>query len=161
METVIRVFIVYVMLLIAFRVIGKRELSKLSPFELVTLLIVPEIFQQALMREDFSMTNAIVATSTLLSLVFVTSVFSYRWQAVHRLTSGYPTVLVHEGELLRAHMDQERVPAEEILAEVHKAGLEHIEQVKWAILEEDGKISVIPRDHKEGSVRPSDDSTVA
>lgn len=160
METVIRVVIVYVVLLVAFRIIGKRELSKLSPFELVTLLIVPEIFQQALMREDFSMTTAMVAASTLLLLVFLTSVVNYRWPVMHRLTSGKPTVLVHAGEFLREAMDRERVPADEILAEVHKAGLERIEQVRWAILEDDGKIAVIPNDAAGSPVQPSEDAAI-
>jgi uncharacterized membrane protein YcaP (DUF421 family) len=84
METVARVSVVYVLLLAAMRVLGKRELSQLSPFELVTLLLIPEMFQQALVRDDFSMVTALVASATLLSLVYLTSARG----AGHRGSSG-------------------------------------------------------------------------
>lgn len=94
METVVRVAVLYLFLMLVLRVMGKREFSELTPFDLVTLILIPDIVQQALIREDYSMTNALVALCTLFTL--------------------------------------------------HRVGLETIDQVKWVILEPDGRISIIP-----------------
>jgi uncharacterized membrane protein YcaP (DUF421 family) len=153
METVIRVAVTYVFLMFAFRVIGKRELSKLSSFELVTLLLIPEIFSQAMVREDFSMTNAIVAVSTLFALVLATSMLTHRFGWFEKMIEAEPTLLVSDGRILTRHLDQERIQASELFAEMHKAGIERLEQVKFAILESDGRISFI-RHQPEITQRP-------
>lgn len=146
MDTVLRIAYVYFVLMVALRVIGKRELSELSPFQLVTLLLIPEIFSDALARDDFSMTNATVAVATLLTLVFLTSVLTFRFPRLERVVGGEPTILVRHGKLLDRNLGRERVTPGEIFAEMHKSGLEELRQVRWAILEVDGKISVIPAD---------------
>lgn len=144
METVLRVIILYVLVLLGVRILGKRDMSKLSPFDLVTLLLIPELVQQALMREDFSATNAIIALATLFSLVLITSTVSHMSQRAQRWIESTPTVLISHGKLLEEHMNRERVGPSEIYGEMHKAGLVKLEQVRWAILETDGKISFIP-----------------
>lgn len=144
METVIRIAFIYIFLMVALRVMGKRELSKMSAFELVMLLLIPELFSQAATGGDFSMTNAVVATSTLLTLVLLTSVASHLSSRAHNVISGTPTVLVRSGRYIEENMNRERIAPDELLAEMHKAGYERIEQLRWAILEDDGKISLIP-----------------
>jgi uncharacterized membrane protein YcaP (DUF421 family) len=144
METVLRVGLIYVFLMITLRVLGKREFSQLAPFELVTLLMIPELVAQALVREDFSMTNAIVAVCTLLSLVFLTSIVAFRSRRAARLIEGSPSVLVRHGFLVPDAMALERVSPGEVLNEMHKSGLETMPQVKWAVLETDGKITIVP-----------------
>lgn len=144
METVLRIAFIYFFLMVAFRAMGKRELNKMSAFELVMLLLIPELFSQAALREDFSMTNATVATATLLTLVFFTSVVSHLSARAHEVISGNPTVLVRSGRYIEKNMNRERIGPEELLAEMHKAGYEKLEQIKWAILEDDGKISLVP-----------------
>lgn len=143
METVLRVLFVYLFLLVALRIMGKRELGQLSPFELITLMLIPEFFQEALIRKDLSMTNAIIAASTLLSLVYLTSLATYLSKRVGKLVEGEPTVLVANGRFIPEHLDRERVTPEEIFSEMHKSGLERLDQVKWAILESGGAISLI------------------
>ena len=93
METVARVLVIYLFLLIGMRLLGKREFGQLSPLELVTLLIVPELVQQSLVRDDFSLTNAIVAVSTLFSAVFLTSALAHRFYFFEFLIAGKPAVL--------------------------------------------------------------------
>lgn len=154
METVIRVAVVYVFLMAALRFLGKREFGQLSPFDLVVLLMIPELVSQALVREDFSLTNAIVAVSTLMTLVFLTSLLSHRFPAVDKVISGESAVLVQHGALVPEAMNRERVNPGEVLDAVHTAGLEAMEQVKWAILGTDGRISVIPWKPGETSPRP-------
>ena len=156
MDTVLRIALVYVVLMLGFRVLGKRELSKLSPFELVTLLLIPEIFSQAMVREDFSMTNALIAVSTLCCLVVATSLLTHRFGWFERVIEAPPTLLVEHGRILLRHMDQERIQASELFSEMHKSGIERLSEVKWAILGSDGHISFVRFD-PDGSSPPTDD----
>ena len=143
METVFRVVFVYVFIWACFRTLGKRELSQLAPFEFVMLLLIPQFFSRALTRQDYSMTNSIVAATTLFSLVFLTSIASFRFGGFRHLIESTPTVLVSQGELLRTNLGHERIAPDDIFSAMHKAGIERIEQVAWAILESDGKIAII------------------
>lgn len=156
METVIRIVVLYIFLLFGVRVLGKRELGQLSPFEFVTLLLIPELVQQSAVREDFSITNALVAVSTLFCLVFLNSLLSYRWKWFRRATEGEPIVLVYDGRLLTENMDRERIPADEIFSEMRKSGVERLEDVKWAIIEPDGKIGIVRNLSTAGVQRPEE-----
>jgi uncharacterized membrane protein YcaP (DUF421 family) len=149
METVIRVAIVYVAVLAAFRVLGKREFSQLSPPEFVALLLVSEILQQALIGEDYSLTNAFVGVATLMSLVFVTSLLVSQSKRFAEVIETPPSVLVQQGKFITENMNKERVTPDEVFNELHKSGLERLSQVKWAVLESDGKISFVPVDPKD------------
>ena len=144
METVIRVVVVYALVWACFRVLGKRELTQMSPFELVTLLLIPQLFSRALTRQDYSMTNAIIAATTLCTLVFITSAMSYRIRRFARIVQARPTVLVHRSTLIEEHLNRERIAPEDIFSAMHKVGLERLDQVEWAILESDGRIALIP-----------------
>lgn len=143
METVVRVGFVYLFILVLLRIMGKRELSQLAPMELVMLILIPELVAQALVREDFSMTNAVVAVTTLTSLVFLTSALAHKYKRFGELVEGKPSLLVEEGKPVSETMARERIPADEIAAEMRKAGIERFEDVKWAVLETGGRISFI------------------
>lgn len=143
METVLRVVLIYIVILAGLRVLGKREFGQLSPVELITLLLIPDLVSQSVVRADYSLTNGLIAIATLLSLVFVTSVFSHRFRRLERLVGGEPTLLVTDGRMLTANMDRERISAEELYCEIHQAGLERLSQVRWAILETNGRISIV------------------
>lgn len=157
METVLRIAFIYFFLMLALRVMGKRELNKMSAFELVMLLLIPELFSQGALREDFSMTNATIATATLLTMVFLTSVVSHMSARAHDVINGTPTVLVRAGRYVEDNMNRERIAPDELLAEMHKAGYEKLDQIKWAILEDDGKIALIPADGEKMPQASDDD----
>src|ERR1700704_2263235 len=106
----------------------------MAPFELVMLLLIPQFFSRALTRQDYSMTNSVVAATTLFSLVFLTSVASFRFTGFRQFMESKPTVLVRQGELLRDGLGRERIAPAEIFSAMHKAGIEKIEEVAWAIL---------------------------
>lgn len=144
MATVLGVVVVYVVILAGLRVLGKRDVGELSPLELITLILVPDIVSQGVMREDFSLTNSLIAVATLFSLVFVMSLVSHRFKKVEELIDGEPTLLVAKGRLLKENMNRERIAPEEIYGEMHKAGLDKLSSVRWAILETDGKITIVP-----------------
>ncbi len=149
METVIRVTLFYVLILLGLRVLGKREFSQLSPLELVTLLLIPELVSQALGREDFSFTNGIIGIATVFTLVFISSLLQHHSQAFSKVVSSSPAVLVADGQFIEENMNKERVGPPEIFSEMHKAGLFELAQVRWAILESDGRIAIIPVNREE------------
>jgi uncharacterized membrane protein YcaP (DUF421 family) len=149
METVLRVVTIYLFLMLGLRILGKREFGQLSPLELVSLLLVPELVSNALQGEDYSLVDAIVGVSTLFALTLLTSMLMHISKTAEKVISGEATVLVRHGYLLEQNMNRERVTADEIYGEMHKSGLEHLEQVAWAILEGDGKIAIIAKDASE------------
>ena len=154
METVTRVIVIYLFIMIGLRVLGKREFGQLSPLELVTLLLIPEIVAQGLVREDFSLTNAIIGISTLFGLVFLTSLVMQHSRKAEEVITGKPTLLVYDGNLIAENMNRERITPDEIYTELHKAGLFKLSQVRWVILESDGKLAVIPKEGEEPSGNP-------
>jgi uncharacterized membrane protein YcaP (DUF421 family) len=162
METVTRVIFIYIFIMLGLRVLGKREFGQLSPLELVTLLLIPEIVAQGLVREDFSLTNAIVGISTLFALVFITSLVMQHSRKAEELLTGKPTVLAFDGKFIAENMNKERITPDEIYTELHKAGLYQLAQVRWVILEPDGKLAVIANEEHEevGHPRSEDDAPV-
>jgi uncharacterized membrane protein YcaP (DUF421 family) len=160
METVIRVIIFYLFILIGLRFMGKREFSQMSPLELVSLLLIPELVAQSIVGEDFSIVNGIIAISTLFALVYLNSTLIHHSPTANRLIVSTPTVLVDHGEYVTDNMNRERVSPDEIKNEMHKSGLERLSQVKWAILETDGKISIIDSGGKDKSDQHDEGSAV-
>lgn len=146
MDTVIRVAVIYVFVLASLRVMGKREFGQLAPIELVALLLIPEIVSQALIGEDYSLTNALVAVCTLFVLVFLNSVLTHVSKAFERVVESTPSVLAHHGKLVQENLEKERITPDELYSEMRKSGLERLEQVRWAVLEGDGKISIVPQE---------------
>jgi uncharacterized membrane protein YcaP (DUF421 family) len=112
----------------------------------VTLLIIPEIVAQALVREDYSLTNAMIGMSTLLVTVYLSSVLQHYVKGVDRAINSSPTVLVRRGEFLTKPMNEERISPGEVFDAMHQSGLARLDEVQWAILETDGKITIIPQD---------------
>ena len=146
MDSIIRGVVVYVVLLLLFRIAGKRSLTEITSFDMVLLLIISEATQEALIDNDNSMTNAFLVIVTLIGMNILFSVFSSRWKLLDKLTEGVPMIIAQDGRLLTDRMAKERVSKEEVLEaarELH--GLETLDQVKYAILERNGKITIIPK----------------
>lgn len=140
----LRVVFIYLTLLLAFRLLGKRELGQLSQFELVTLMLIPEIVSPALNRDDPSLAAAVVGTCTLFALVVATSLLTYAFPSANAAFSGRPTILARDGRLLLDALARERIAPSEVYSAMHQAGIERIEAVKWAILEPEGRMAFIP-----------------
>ncbi len=143
MDTVFRVALIYLFVLVGLRILGKREFGQLSPLELVSLLMIPEIVSQALIGEDYSLTTGLTGLCTLLVLVFFTSLLVHRFKRMEQLITGEPTLLVHDGAFLTEAMNRMRVTPGEVFTEMHKSGLQRLSEVKWAILEPDGSIAIV------------------
>ena len=147
MDTVVRSIVVYLFVLVVFRISGKRLLSQITTFDFILLLIISEATQQALLGNDYSIINALVVIATLVILDVGFSWVESRSSTVGRLIGSLPVVIVENGRLLEDRAGQEGVTLSEILAAGReKHGLERLEQFKYAILERHGGISVIPSD---------------
>jgi uncharacterized membrane protein YcaP (DUF421 family) len=148
MDSIVRGLVVYGFLIVLFRIAGKRTLQQLTTFDLVLLLIISEATQQALLDDDNSMTNGFLVVITLVGLDILLSLVKQRWGAVEKALDGTPMIILEDGRPLEERMDKARVDISDILtAARERLGLERLEQIKYAVLERGGGISIIPREH--------------
>lgn len=146
MESVIRPALVYVVVLLLLRLTGKRTLAQITSFDFVLLLIISEATQQALIGDDNSMINAAIVVATLIGLNIVMSLLKQRYKWFDRLLDDIPLVIVADGKPLKERMEKARVDEDDVLdAARENCGLERMDQIRHAILERDGQISIIPR----------------
>lgn len=146
MESVIRPALVYLFLLVLLRLTGKRTLAQVTTFDFVLLLIISEATQQALIGEDNSMINCAIVVSTLIGLNILMSLLKQRSAWIDRLLDDIPLVIVADGKPLKDRMVKARVDEDDVLdAARENHGLERMDQIRHAILERDGAISIIPR----------------
>jgi uncharacterized membrane protein YcaP (DUF421 family) len=138
-----RTALTYAVLLTGIRVLGKRDLSQLTPFEALLLVLIPQLFRNYLVRQDDSLLTALVSAATLFLLVYLTSVLAFTSPRLKGLVASGPSVLVKDGLLVEDEMRRERIGPPEIDAALRGHGLERLDQVKLATLEADGSISII------------------
>ena len=146
MDAVIRGFIIYLTLLVIFRISGKRSLAQTTPFDLVLTLIISEAIQQGMVDSDNSLTNGVLLVVTLIGTDIMLSLAKQRSSLVAKLVEGTPLVVIQDGLLKQSYMDRERIDESEIMeAARRQSGLRKLEEVDYAVLEESGQISVIPK----------------
>lgn len=146
MDAVIRSVIVYLFLLLLLRLSGKRTLAQTTTFDFVLLLIISEASQQALIGDDSSMINAAIVLTTLVGLNILMSLLKQRSALAERLLEGVPLLIVDDGRALQDVMDKARVDLGDVLDAARAShGLERLDQIKHAVLERSGSISIIPR----------------
>lgn len=146
MEAVLRGAAIYLFLLLVFRISGKRVLSQMTPFDLVLLLIIGESASQGLMGEDYSVVNAFVLIATLVLMERGLSLLKQKSAVAERWLDDVPLILVDDGKLLHERMEHSHIDEEDILEAARALhGLENLQQIRYAVLERDGSISVIPR----------------
>ena len=145
MEPVLRAFAVYAFLLVLVRASGRRTLGEATTFDFVLLLIISEATQNAMIGDDFSVSNAFLVILTLISLDIGLSLVMRRWVRLGKWVDGVPTILVEDGRPIVDRMSRARVEVEDILEAARKLqGLERMDQIKYAVLERSGGISIIP-----------------
>ena len=145
MDSVIRVIVIYFFLLVVFRISGKRTLAEADTFDLLSLLIISETTQQAMVDHDHSITNAMILVTTLVGMTIGLSLLKQRLPFVDKLLDDVPLVIVKDGKPLKDRMGRSRVDEEDILESARELrGVERMDQIKYAILERTGGISVIP-----------------
>jgi|GEM_PF-217198 len=149
LDLVVRVAIIFIALTAGFRFIGKRELSQMSPFEIVTLLLIAEIVSPSLTAGDESIPGALIGAATLLLLTFIDSVMTYRLKWFQTVSEAPPTIVINRGRLVEDVLHRDRVRPDEILSEMRKAGIERLEMVRWGVLEPDGRMSFVRYDRED------------
>jgi uncharacterized membrane protein YcaP (DUF421 family) len=154
MDIVLRATVIFGALYLVMRLLGKRELGQMTPFELIVLIVIGDLIQQGVTQNDFSLTGAVVAVSTIAFWALVMSWASYLWPRVERLLEGEPRVIVRDGEVIEASLRHNRLTTSEIESEMRLAGMSRLADVAWAILEPRGKISFIQRADAGGEDQP-------
>ncbi|AZF04925.1 DUF421 domain-containing protein [Pseudomonas sp. R5-89-07] len=145
MDSVLRAVAIYLVLLVLFKVAGRRSLAELTTFDLVLLMVIGEATQQALLGDDFSLTNAVLVIVTLIAIDIGFSLVKQRSRWFSRLLDGGPTVVVEQGRVLHERLKRARLDEDDILEAARSAqGILEIKHIRFAILERNGKISVIP-----------------
>ena len=145
MDSVLRALAVYAFLLVLFRLAGKRSLSEMTSFDFILLLIISEAIQQALLDDDSSMTNGFLMVLTLVGVSIALSLIKQRSETLDKLLDGTPEIIIDNGRLLRERMNRARVDEGDIMqAARQQQGLERLDQIKYAVLERSGGITVIP-----------------
>ena len=145
MDAIVRGFAVYIFLLLIFRIAGKRTLAESTNFELVLLLIISETVQGALTNGDHSVTNGFLLVMTLIGISILLSVLKQRFPSFEQWLDGVPTVIMQNGRMMRDRMDKIRVDENDILEAARRLqGLERLDQVKYAVVERSGEISIVP-----------------
>jgi uncharacterized membrane protein YcaP (DUF421 family) len=132
--------------MVLFKIAGRRSLAELTTFDLVLLMMISEATQQALLGDDFSFTNAILVIVTLIAIDVGLSLLKQRSSWASRLIDGEPTIIVENGKLLRERLRHARLVEADVMEAARSSqGIEKLEEIKFAIIERNGKISIIAR----------------
>jgi uncharacterized membrane protein YcaP (DUF421 family) len=145
MDIVIRGVIVFVFLYVLMRIVGRRELSSLEPFDLILLVILGDAVQQGLTQDDYSMTGAILAVGTIATLQVSVSWVNFKFPKLRSVLDGEPVVIVQDGKPIEKNLKRERVTLDDLAEEARKQNIAKFEDIKWAVMETSGEISFIKK----------------
>jgi uncharacterized membrane protein YcaP (DUF421 family) len=144
-EIVARTTALLLVLFVLTRVMSKRTLGDLSPFELILLVVLGDIVQQGVTQEDMSVTGAVLAISTFGFWISVLTWITWRFDRARQLIQGVPIVLVRDGRPIDEAFAVERLPIDEVMEAARQNGVEHLDDVQLAVLEANGRISIVKR----------------
>jgi uncharacterized membrane protein YcaP (DUF421 family) len=143
MDIVVRAFFAFLFVFLITRLIGRRELRSLEPFDLILLVVVGDLIQQGITQSDMSFTGAVLATGTFAVMVLAVSYAGFRFRRVQPLLDPQPMIVVQDGEVIDANLRKERMTIDELLAEARQQQIGSLENIRWAVLESNGKVSFI------------------
>jgi uncharacterized membrane protein YcaP (DUF421 family) len=143
MDLVLRATFIFCFVLLLTRVMGKRELSSLEPFDLVLLIILGDALQQGLTQDDYSLTGAALVVGTIAVLQVFVSWLSYRFPRTRPILEGEPVVIVQDGDVIERNLKRERLTVEEIAEQARQQQIAHLSEVRFAVLETSGTISFL------------------
>jgi len=154
MDIALRATAIFIALYLLMRLMGKRELGQMTPFELIVLVVIGDLIQQGVTHNDFSVTGSIIAISTIAFLALVMSWATYLWPWAEKALEGEPRVIIRDGEIITANLRRNRLTRAEIESEMRLAGIGRLSEVAWGILETRGKISFIQRSDTDADGEP-------
>jgi uncharacterized membrane protein YcaP (DUF421 family) len=143
MDLVLRAAVIFTFVLLLTRVIGRRELGSMQPFDLILLIVLGDALQQGLTQDDYSITGAVLVVGTIALLQVFVSWLSYRFPRTRPILEGEPLIIVQDGKVIERNLKRERLTVEEINEEARKQQIAHLSDVRFAVLETGGQISFI------------------
>jgi uncharacterized membrane protein YcaP (DUF421 family) len=145
MDVVARAFIAFCFILLLTRLIGRRELSSLQPFDLILLIVIGDLIQQGVTQNDMSVTGLILTVGVFGALTLFASYIGFRFRRIRPILEPEPLILIEDGSVIEKNLKKERMTAEEVAAEARLQQIDSLDKVKWAVLESSGQISFIPK----------------
>lgn len=152
MDAIIRAIVVYFGLVVIFRIAGKRTLAEITTFDFILLLIIGDIVQAPLTDNDHSMMGGLLVMLTIIGIDVLMGYLKMKSKTLEKLMDGAPVVIAEDGKMIKLHAEKSHVDEEDVMEAARKYhGLERLEQVKFAILEVSGGITVIPKEPAKSS----------
>jgi uncharacterized membrane protein YcaP (DUF421 family) len=145
MDIVLRGIIIFFFLYLLMRVIGRRELSSLEPFDLILLVVLGDAVQQGLTQDDYSLTGALLAIGTIALLQLGVSYTNFRFPRLRPLLDGEPIVIVRDGKAIDKNLRRERMTLDDLTSAMRQQNIAHLDDVQWAVMETSGAISFIKK----------------
>ena len=145
MDIVLRAAFAFAFILLLTRIVSRRELGSLEPFDLIMLIVLGDLVQQGVTQSDYSVTGLVLAGGTIALMQVAASYLSYRFRKVRPVLDGEPIVLVEDGRVLERNTRRERITPEEIAVQARLNQIDSLDKVRWAVLETSGQISFIPK----------------
>ena len=145
MDIVLRSAAAYAFILLLTRVVGRRELGTLEPFDLILLVVIGDMVQQGVTQSDMSVTGSLLAISTMGLLTVLVSWLNFRFHRLRPVFEGEPLVLVQDGKVVEPNLRRERLTVEELASQARLQQIDSLDKVAWAILEKSGQVSFIPK----------------
>src|SRR5215813_13847433 len=145
MDIVLRAAFAFAFVFFLTRVVGRRELSSLEPFDLIMLIVLGDLVQQGVTQSDYSVTGLVLAAGTIALLQVAVSYLNYRFRHVREVLSGEPIVLIDDGRVLERNVHRERLTRHELEEQARLNQIASLDEVRWAVLETSGRISFIPK----------------
>lgn len=158
LEKLLRTAAVYFFLLAVIRLAGKRQVAQMTTFDLVVLLLISNVVQNAIIGNDNSLSGGLLGVAFIVLLNALVAWGVFRFKPFRRLVEGEPTLLIHDGVLLRGNLDREKITLTDLQEAVREHGLADLSHVRYAVLETDGRISILTRAEaparKDGAPKP-------
>jgi uncharacterized membrane protein YcaP (DUF421 family) len=145
MDIVARAIVAFVFILLLTRIVGRRELNTLEPFDLILLVTIGDLVQQGVTQNDMSVTGMLLAAGTIAVLTVVFSYLPWKWQRLRPLLEGEPVILIENGKVIEKNLRRNRLTHEEIAAEARSHEIESLDDVRWGVLETNGSVSFIKK----------------
>ena len=145
MDIVLRATVAFAFVLFITRVVGRRELSSLQPFDLILLVMIGDLTQQGVTQNDFSVTGIVLAVGTIAVLTVFVSYSSFRFPRLRPVLEGEPVIVLERGEPIKRNLDRNRITVDELRAAARLEGHASLDELEWAVLETGGQFSFIPK----------------
>jgi uncharacterized membrane protein YcaP (DUF421 family) len=145
MDLVIRTTVIFVVILVMTRAVGRRELSSMEPFDMILLVVIGDMVQQGVTQSDYSLTGAVLVICTLAGLTVGTAYLSFRFRRLRPILEGDPILLIADGRVIEANLRRQRMTVEEVMTEARLSQIGSLDDVSWAVLESNGHISFLTR----------------